>query len=70
MKKNQRSVGTVTAKIRRPSAGGGFVLGRHAFARVTAVERIVPSDRLQDDLDVLQDAAPDVRRAALTATPR
>ena len=64
MKKNHRSVRVTSSKhlATRP----GFVLGRQAFARVSAVEGISVSGALEDDLKRLQDATPERRRAALT----
>lgn len=52
---------------KRSDSSGPFVLGRSAFARVSAVERIAPSARLDADLESLDDAAPEHRRAVLTA---
>lgn len=42
-----------------------FVLGRAAFAKVSAVEGIVASESLDDDLRQLAGASPDRRRQVL-----
>lgn len=62
--KKSRTAATMAARNTRT---GTFVLGRNAFARVSAVERIVPSAPLRTDLDSLHDASPEERRAMLTA---
>ena len=54
--------------IQRPVASGKFVIGCNSFAKISAVEKISPSARLQDDLHRLRNAAPDDRRATLKAT--
>lgn len=65
MKKSRPSTSTATGK--RDAKTGAFVLGRGAFARVSAVERIAPSARLEAELHRLRNATPEHRRATLSA---
>ena len=63
MKKNH---GTDRASSpKRPASGSGYVLGRKAFAQVSAVEGIRLSGALESDLRQLRDATPERRRATL-----
>jgi len=57
---------TSTRVVPRPSKGGRFVLGRTAFGKVSAVEGIVVSDDLAQDLRKLASTTPAKRRAALS----
>jgi hypothetical protein len=61
MAKNKSST-TVTARSAR---SGRFVLGRSAFAKVSAVEGIVVSRDLRDDLRRLGSVSPAKRRTVL-----
>ncbi len=62
-----KAASTASVSSRRSGSSGPFVLGRSAFARVAAVERIAPSARLEADLEALDGATPEHRRAVLTA---
>lgn len=44
---------------------GRFVLGQRAFRKISAVEGIKPSKRLEDDLTRLKNAPADMRRVVL-----
>jgi len=48
-----------------PKASAAFVLGRRAFAKVSAVEGITASPDLEAELLVLEDAEQDARRDIL-----
>lgn len=65
MKKFTRTARPPTSK--QTASRIPFVLGRSAFARIAAVEKIVLSRQLRDDLHRLRDASPEDRRAALAA---
>jgi len=62
-----KAASTASVSSRRSGSSGPFVLGRSAFARMAAVERIAPSPQLVADLERLDGAAPELRRAVLTA---
>ena len=57
---------TKTAKTDRTARTGSFVIGQRAFTRISAVEGIKTSKRLQADLRDLEQASSDDRRAVLT----
>ena len=66
MNTKQAAIGrTATTTQRARSRAGAFVLGRRAFAKVSAVEGISVSQTLDADLRELSDADCDVRRNAL-----
>ena len=53
-------------KADRKPQTGSFVIGRRAFARISAVEGIKTSTKLEADLRDLEQASPHDRRAVLT----
>jgi hypothetical protein len=55
------------SRIVRDSSTGQFVIGRNAFGRVSAVEGIVPSRRLEADLRRLDGVSHEKRRGVLAA---
>jgi hypothetical protein len=57
---------TKTTKTPRDAQTGRFVLGQRAFRKISAVEGIKPSKRLEDDLTRLKNAPADKRRSVLT----
>lgn len=56
---------TKNSKSNRNRGTGQFIIGMRDFARVGAVEGIVASKRLKEDLRRLENASPDKRRAVL-----
>ena len=52
--------------LTQKSATGRFVLGRQAFARISAVEGVVLSKSMTADLRRLEDASPAERRLVLS----
>ena len=58
---------TKNSKSNRNGGSGKFIIGAPGFARISAVEGIVASKRLLEDLRRLENELPDKRRAVLAA---
>lgn len=57
-----------TSKTGRSSSSGQFIVGERAFTSISAVEGIMPSERLKSDLRKLKSSSSDKRRAVLAET--
>ena len=57
-----------SSKIRQNGGTRDFIIGAGAFTRISAVEGISASERLQADLQKLKGSAADKRRAVLAET--
>jgi hypothetical protein len=56
---------TKTIKIGRDARSGRFIIGEKAFRKISAVEGIKPSKRLEADLTRVRDMPADKRRTVL-----
>ena len=56
------------SKIGRDAKTGKFVLGRSAFARISAVEGITVSKRMSGEFRKVEKAPPEARRTHLVDT--
>lgn len=66
VKVSGKSAKSVAASALTQKRVGGFVLGRQAFSRISAVEGVYLSKDMQADFRRLEDVSPAARRDALS----